>query len=112
GGRAAGFEMPQPAHDDFVQRLVFQPVDFVEVDDQHLHGCAHTGSFDRRAAIHDSAGNAKRVSRRVEHRPPTTTVARGRWTSDPTPVARAAGTMPSMATMIIISTGRICDSAP
>ncbi len=46
-----------------------------------------------------------RVSRVAIIRPPTTTVARLRCTSVPTPVARAAGIMPTVATVAVISTG-------
>ena len=37
--------------------------------------------------------------------PPITTVASGRWTSDPAPVLSAIGTKPSAATSAVISTG-------
>lgn len=38
--------------------------------------------------------------------PPITTVASGRWTSDPVPVAKAIGMNPRAATIGVISTGR------
>jgi len=38
--------------------------------------------------------------------PPMTTVASGRWTSAPTPVLRAIGMKPRLATSAVISTGR------
>ena len=38
--------------------------------------------------------------------PPMTTVASGRWTSAPAPVAMAIGTKPRLATSAVISTGR------
>ena len=41
-----------------------------------------------------------------------TTVARGRWTSAPVPVANAIGTKPSDATSAVIRTGRNRTSAP
>ena len=45
-------------------------------------------------------------------RPPATTVARLRCTSLPTPVASAAGNMPTVATVAVISTGRNRSPAP
>ena len=44
--------------------------------------------------------------------PPMTTVASGRCTSAPAPVASAIGTKPSEATSAVISTGRSRVSAP
>ena len=44
--------------------------------------------------------------------PPATTVARLRCTSLPTPVAMAAGSMPTVATVAVISTGRSRSVAP
>ena len=44
--------------------------------------------------------------------PPATTVARLRCTSLPTPVASAAGNMPTVATAAVISTGRSRSPAP
>ena len=44
--------------------------------------------------------------------PPATTVARLRCTSLPTPVASAAGSMPTVATAAVISTGRSRSAAP
>ena len=38
--------------------------------------------------------------------PPITTVAKGRWTSAPVPVAKAIGTNPREATKAVIKTGR------
>ena len=37
--------------------------------------------------------------------PPITTVAKGRWTSAPVPVAKAIGTNPREATKAVIKTG-------
>ena len=47
-----------------------------------------------------------------ERIPPITTVARGRWTSAPVPVAMAMGMKPSEATRAVIRTGRSRVSAP
>ena len=38
--------------------------------------------------------------------PPITTVARGRWTSDPMPVESSRGINPRLATVAVIITGR------
>ena len=38
--------------------------------------------------------------------PPITTVAKGRWTSAPVPVAKAIGIKPREATNAVIKTGR------
>src|SRR5262249_12617828 len=48
----------------------------------------------------------------VDRSPPTTTVASGRCTSEPMPVALAAVIMPSVATTIISSMGRVRSSDP
>jgi hypothetical protein len=45
-------------------------------------------------------------------KPPMTTVASGRWTSAPVPVASAMGTNPREATRAVMSTGRRRVSAP
>src|SRR5690349_176606 len=112
GGRAGDFAFAKATHDHLIERFVADPIDFVHEDDEHLHRSCHTRSFVPPARIHESAGSANSVRNSVEHSPPTTTVASGRCTSDPTPVALAAGTIPSMATITIISTGRIWASAP
>ena len=52
------------------------------------------------------------VSKVAGMRPPATTVARLRWTSLPTPVAHAAGNMPTVATDAVMSTGRKRSLAP
>ena len=50
-------------------------------------------------------GNTNRVSSVEERIPPITTVARGRCTSAPVPVAMAMGIKPSEATSAVMSTG-------
>ena len=52
------------------------------------------------------------MSRVARTKPPTTTVARLRCTSVPTPVAKAAGSMPTVATVAVMSTGRKRSTAP
>src|SRR5215831_21097340 len=52
----------------------------------------------RREARRYTAGKAIGVSTSVEVSPPTTTVASGRWMSDPMPRASMAGSMPRAAT--------------
>jgi hypothetical protein len=47
-----------------------------------------------------------------DNQPPTTTVARARCTSVPTPVANAAGSIPTVATVAVMSTGRKRSTAP
>ena len=54
----------------------------------------------------------KSVSSVATMRPPTMTVARLRCTSLPTPVAMAAGNMPTVATVDVISTGLKRSAAP
>src|SRR5690606_26552195 len=54
-----------------------------------------------------SEGRITSVSSVELMRPPTTTVASGRCTSAPTPVARAMGTKPRAATSAVIITGRM-----
>ena len=44
--------------------------------------------------------------------PPMTTVARGRYTSAPSPVERAIGKKPSEATSAVMMTGRSCNIHP
>ena len=48
----------------------------------------------------------------LDARPPTTTVAKGRCTSDPTPVDSSMGMSPKAAMAAVISTGRRRDNAP
>lgn len=55
--------------------------------------------------IRYSAGNTNKVNTVDERIPPMTTVARGRCTSAPAPVARAMGTKPNDATSAVINTG-------
>ena len=51
------------------------------------------------------AGSTNRVNKVDEITPPMTTVASGRWTSEPMPVLSAIGTKPSEATSAVVSTG-------
>lgn len=44
--------------------------------------------------------------------PPVTTIARGRWISEPGPVAKRSGTNPSAAMLAVIKTGRKRRTAP
>lgn len=53
-----------------------------------------------------SAGSTSKVSMVDETMPPMTTVASGRCTSAPAPVATAIGTKSSEATSAVMSTGR------
>lgn len=50
-------------------------------------------------------GRTNRVSRVLDATPPTTTVASGRCTSEPTPVESSIGIKPSAAIAAVISTG-------
>ena len=59
-----------------------------------------------------STGSTSSVSSVDERMPPMTTVASGRCTSAPAPVASAIGTKPSEATSAVISTGRRRARAP
>jgi hypothetical protein len=59
-----------------------------------------------------SAGSTKSVSSVALINPPITTVAIGRCTSAPVPVASAIGTNPRDATSAVIATGRSRVSAP
>ena len=45
-------------------------------------------------------------------KPPTTTVANGRWVSAPTPLESNIGTKPRIATLAVISTGRNRSAVP
>jgi hypothetical protein len=64
------------------------------------------------------ANHAYRVGRRKilninpELRPPTITIANGRWESDPIPCDVAAGSKPSVATSIVMIIGRSLKTAP
>jgi hypothetical protein len=58
------------------------------------------------------SGNTSSVRAVDERMPPMTTVASGRWTSAPVPVAMAIGMKPSDATRAVISTGRRLPSEP
>src|SRR6266853_3988719 len=100
-------------HNRLIQRRVVPHVAFVDEHQQQFYGLDHARLFSfRQATSQYRAGSANSVRMSVDSSPPTTTVANGRWTSDPMPVARAAGTIPSMATTIIMRTGRIWASAP
>jgi len=69
--------------------------------------------MDDRGCTHPhNARNTNRVRTVDEITPPITTVARGRSTSDPVPVASALGTTPRAATHAVISTGRRRSAAP
>ena len=57
-------------------------------------------------------GNKTSVSIVDEIMPPITTVAKGRCTSAPVPVAKAIGIKPSEATNAVINTGRSRSTAP
>src|SRR6185295_10806770 len=58
-------------------------------------------------SIHSYRTGSRTRVRKVElTMPPMTTVARGRWTSAPEPVARAMGRKPRLATRAVMSTGR------
>ena len=52
------------------------------------------------------AGKTNSVSSVALTKPPTTTVASGRWTSDPIPCASAAGSIPNAATVAVSRTAR------
>src|SRR5690606_33178259 len=53
-----------------------------------------------------SVGNTTRVSKVEVTRPPMTTMASGRCTSDPGPSENRKGIRPSIATVAVITTGR------
>lgn len=57
-------------------------------------------------------GNKTKVNIVDEIMPPITTVAKGRCTSAPVPVAKAIGIKPSEATNAVINTGRSRSTAP
>src|SRR5690606_23578411 len=57
-------------------------------------------------------GNRSRVSSVELIRPPMTTIASGRWISDPGPVANSSGTRPNAAIVAVIMTGRSRRSDP
>src|SRR6266404_3326661 len=112
-GRAREAQLSQALHDRLIQGRIVPRVCFIDEDQQQLDRFSHARSFScRQATSQYRAGKANSVSTSVDSSPPTTTVASGRWISDPIPVARAAGTIPSMATTIIMSTGRIWASEP
>src|SRR5579864_3014313 len=112
-GGASHVHLAQAADDGLVERHLFPQVGLVHIDEQHLDGRCHSGTGVLRPAQRlYKLGSTSKVSNSVESTSPTTTVARGRWTSEPMPVARAAGTIPSNATMTIISTGRNCAIDP
>src|SRR5262245_28961055 len=113
--RSGDLQLAQAPHNGFIQRRLsaFPNVRFVYVDAQHLHGRRHAHLGLLRPAVKQyRLGSTNNVNKRVDSKPPTTTVASGRCTSDPMPVARAAGTIPNSATRIIINTGRNCAFAP
>src|SRR6266478_5794807 len=113
--RAGDLQLAQPAHDRFIERRlgVSPDVRLVHIDEQHLNRRVHGSSSLRRPAVKQyRLGSTNNVNNKVDSNPPTTTVASGLCTSDPMPVARAAGTIPNSATRIIINTGRNCAFAP
>jgi len=59
-----------------------------------------------------SAGNTINVNKVEVNKPPTTTVARGRCISDPTPDDNNSGIKPNAAINAVISTGRNRDNDP
>src|SRR4051812_43013414 len=106
--------MDEFPNDCFVKAYVPPRVGLVYEDHHHFLGPVHTCALlpCRFATIAYILGSASNVRNSVDNRPPTTTVARGRCTSDPIPEALAAGTIPSSATSTIIKTGRIWASEP
>ena len=59
-----------------------------------------------------STGSTTKVSRVAEISPPTTTVAKGRWTSAPAEPESAIGKKPKAAAEAVRSTGRKRSAAP
>src|ERR1700682_168354 len=57
-------------------------------------------------------GSTKMLSSNAASRPPTITIANGRWESDPMPRDSAAGSRPSVATSMVIMMGRNLRTAP
>src|SRR5262245_43778041 len=91
--RSGDLQLAQAPHNGFIQRRLsaFPNVRFVYVDAQHLHGRRHAHLGLLRPAVKQyRLGSTNNVNKRVDSKPPTTTVASGRCTSDPMPVARAA----------------------
>ena len=79
----------------------------------HRAGVRRSGTAARvRCASSYSKGSTNRVSMVEDKIPPITTVANGRCTSAPVPVAIAIGKNPNEATSAVISTGRKRVSVP
>src|SRR5690606_12933958 len=81
-----------------------------------LHGLSSASCCALRSARSSShsyiTGSRISVNKVELIRPPTTTVARGRCVSAPTPLDSNIGTNPRMATLAVINTGRRRRSAP
>src|SRR5690625_3439830 len=81
-----------------------------------FHGVSSCDFALRRAARSSiqsyNTGNNTNVSNVEVIRPPTTTVASGRWVSAPTPLESSIGTRPRMATLAVIITGRMRNAVP